>query len=262
MISTLRPALGGAILAGALCAGGAAQAETLKFQALINDVSGLTAADGMDRAPGANIGRVDLMFDTMTSLLSVKFNVSGFETGQLHLAHIHGTFDGGASGTPTDAMSPTLADDASGNGVVDLTEGAPAYGPIILALKDDSVMAPFGGFGEAEGPNGVIDDMFTFDLSSTSAFGEIGSTGTFYDADDLMPFDFREIVIHGATLANGGGFSDTGHPNDVGPGEYSAFVPVGVGEITAVAAVPLPAAGWALIAAIGGLGALRARRRG
>ena len=78
-----------------------------------------------------------------------------------------------------------------------------------------------------------------------------------FSAADLLPLGLREIVLHGGFLAEGQGF---------GPGEadgtagYKTVLPVAAGVITA-APVPLPASVWLIAAALGGLGALRARRR-
>ena len=63
-------------------------------------------------------------------------------------------------------------------------------------------------------------------------------------------------MLHGGFLDEGQGF---------GPGEaggttaYKTVLPVAAGVITA-APVPLPASVWLIAAALGGLGALRARR--
>jgi hypothetical protein len=241
--------LASAGLASALLLGGPAQAGTFTYEATLNDLSGLGGS-----------GRADLIFDDAARTLQVLIQASGFAPDMLHVQHIHGPIGG-------NAVSPTLADDdADGDGVLELLEGAPKYGGILLSLFDEAAaMAgdPFNGFPSA--PNGVIDFAFTYDLDATGAF----QPGVSFA--DLFPLEDREIVIHGAFLAPGiGGVGNEGPDNDLFKnGGYSNFVPVAAGEIVAVGGtplgvtpspVPLPAAGWALIAALGTLAAMGRRR--
>lgn len=220
-------------------------AETFTYEAILNDISGLGGS-----------ARADMVFDSLSNSLYVNIQGGGFAPDMLHVQHVHGRFN--ADGSVRDSVSPTLADDADGDGVVELLEGLPLYGGILLSLFDeDAAGDAFGGFPSA--PNGIIDFEHTYDLSATGALSD-GITPA-----DLFPLDRREIVIHGAFLAPGiGGVGNEGPGNSLfDAGGYSNFVPVAAGEIrqlTGLAPVPLPAAGWALLAALGGLGALRARR--
>lgn len=229
-----------------------AQAGVFTYEAILNDISGLGGS-----------ARADIVFDSMANDLWVRVQGGGFAADMLHVQHIHGRFD--ADGNPADSVSPTLADDADGDGVVELLEGLPQYGGILLSLFDEDAAAmgdPFGGFPSA--PNGIIDFAFEYDLDTTGAF-QAGIT-----AADLFPLDLREIVIHGAFLNPGiGGVGNEMAGNDLfDNGGYSNFVPVAAGDIRlvsgpdmAVAPVPLPAAGWLLVAGLGGMAALRRRKR-
>jgi hypothetical protein len=181
----------------------------------------------------------------------------------LHVQHIHGRFND--DGSVRDTVSPTLASaDSNGDGVVQLLEGVPFYGPIVMSLFDETdTDNGFMGFpAVTDDGYGTFAFNARYDLNSTGAF-----SGTF-GPDDLLPLDMREIVIHGAFLSPGLG--GVGNEADDDPlikfGGYSAFVPVAAGEIRlvdggmGVAPVPLPAAGWLMVAGIGGLAALRRRK--
>jgi hypothetical protein len=205
----------------------------------------------LDPLSGSGVsGRADLTLDTDTGMLDVRLRASGLAPNQLHVQHIHGTF--GPDGKPTQAVTPSFSagSDTDGDGIIELAEGVPSYGPIVLSLTDAA-----GGFPMA--PKGRIDYFHTFDLSKTDAFAGNplpDDPDNKFTVADLLPLNLREIVVHGGFLADGQGF---------GPGEangvagYKTVLPVAAG---AIAPVPLPAGIWLLGAAIGGLGVLRARR--
>lgn len=180
-------------------------------------------------------GTARLVFDDVAMTLAVNVNATGLEPDSVHVQHIHGHPGGQQSVTPSFA----LGSDADGDGFIELAEGRPFYGPIILSLTDDTQMG-FDGFPTA--PGGVIDFSFTYDLMTTSAFGA-GLT-----LADLLPLGVREIIIHGLTAPAGVGAGTPGEVN--GAGGYQAVLPVAAGQFSAV---PLPAAGWLLLTAFGGL---------
>ena len=79
--------------------------------------------------------------------------------------------------------------------------------------------------------------------------------------DDPM-LELREVVIHGRSVPSGAG-AGTMFEIDGAQDDYVAALPVAAGEIMRVdapAPVPVPAAAWLMLAGLGGLGALRARR--
>lgn len=146
--------------------------------------------------------------------------------------------------------------------MVELLKGLPKHGPILLNLIDeDDLDNCFDGFPAVTSPNGSYLFTNTYDLEATAAFGEG------FGAEDLVALEFREIVIHGAFLAPGvGGLGSEAEedPTILAEGGYSFIVPVASGEIVQVdapAPIPLPAAAWMLMAGIGGIGALRLRKR-
>jgi hypothetical protein len=236
-----------AATAAVLFAATAASAGITTYEAILEDLSGLGGS-----------ARADIVHNSGANTLYVNIQGGGFAPDMLHVQHIHGRFN--ADGTPRDSVSPTLADDADGDGVIELLEGLPRYGGILLSLFDETdLMNGFDGFPSA--PNGVIDFEATYDLATTSAFAD-GIV-----ADDLFPLELREIVIHGAELPPGiGGVGNEGPGNSLfDNGGYSNFVPVAAGEIrridpSGMAPVPLPAAGWLLVGGVAGMAALRRRK--
>lgn len=219
------PGLKAASIAAVMMAGAAAipaQAAiyVVNFETLNN--SGVTGTATLDH-------------DEEAQTLQVRFDVSGLEPNQGHVAHIHGVFDD--SGNPANSVSPTIADDMDGDGFVELGEGVPSYGPIIIPLGDI-------------GANADGTSMFSmlYDLTETATFGEG------FSLEDLIPLTLREIVIHGLTVPAGPGAGTTGEVN--GTNGYLAVLPVASGQIMAAGAIPEPAT-WATMLlgffAMGGL---------
>lgn len=188
---------------------------------------------------------LDLSDDHKT--LTVTTNATGLEPNQDHVQHIHGLFS--AAGAIADSMTPTLANDADGDGFIELAEGAPVYGPIILSLEVINT------------PDGNASITKTYDLTDPSVFNT-NAAGEPFTAADLMPLTFREIVLHGRSVDAGIGADTLNEVNGIGG--YIAELPVAAGEIEAVdaAAVPEPdvIATLALIGVVGGVSILRRQR--
>ncbi len=159
--------------------------------------------------------------DDGTPYLNVSIVGEGMTANIGHAQHIHGTFDG--QGNPTDATTPTLADDADGDGIVEVLEGVGKYGDVLLGLTDAD-----GNFVETDA-NGQLSFIQSYDLSDNSQFVS-PVTNANYTAEDLMPLALREIVLHGMVVPDGLG-AGTGGEVDGGTNGYTGILPVAAGEI-------------------------------
>ena len=201
-----------------------------------------------------------IVYDDIAQTLAVDLTASGLDDG-LHPQHIHGLVD-----PNRDSVSPTAEDDTDGDGFVELAEGVPAYGPVILPLVDADGMFPTS-------TGGGYQFSALYDLTDASVFN-----GDF-TIEDLAPdmLELRELVVHGQNVPEGsgagtlgevgGGYMDPALPVpfdqerfDEGVGGFIPVLPAAAGVVE-VAPIPVPAAAWLLMAGLGGLGALRARRR-
>lgn len=100
--------------------------------------------------------------------LTVTIEAMGLEANKVHPQHIHGFTEDNRNST-----CPTMAADTNGDGLVDLVEGLPSYGPVLLTLTP---------------------------LPTADASGRITYTQTFTVTKDLLPLQNRAIVLHGLTV--------------------------------------------------------------
>ena len=163
--------------------------------------------------------------------LRVQIDADGLEdltdVGGIHVAHIHGQFEGNADnplleqgdgaffdgdgGIAANSILPTVeSSDIDGDGFVNFLEGRPSYGPVVLNLTSEQIEAapdgtpPLSYFLELAGageinpaelfPSGTefnLDTTYTFDLSDPDELRQY---------NNLTPLSEREIVLHGLTI--------------------------------------------------------------
>lgn len=116
-------------------------------------------------------------------LFRITVNAKGLEPGIPHPQHIHGAL-GSGPGTCPDA-----GDDANRDGVVDVIEGVPDYGPILLTLDSD---LSNGSGTEVDGLPNPENDGGAIRYRMSGSWSEIqaGLGGTPVLGD-------RHIVLHG-----------------------------------------------------------------
>lgn len=169
-------------------------------------------------------GTARLTMDEDAGTFTVQIDGQNLDA-TVHPQHIHGVPGGNVT---AQAVCPTTADDANEDGFVDVLEGLPRYGGILLPLDDDiSTQAQnIPGF-----PTGA-----SIDYSASTSLTALRSALVSDDEDDTDPIvtlgaagaldlDNYVIVIHGTT--------DT-LPTTVGslPGlPAAATLPVACGQI-------------------------------
>ena len=174
---------------------------------LLTSVVALAACDGssgdgitsyvVDLQPlnesGVN-GTATINVDSEANVLSVTLNADGLDD-TAHAQHIHAR--------PAEiAVCPTSAADANADGFVDVVEGLPSYGGILLPLDNDisTQEATSEGF-----PSGT-----SIAYSTSASLGDVRSALAVTDDDDSDPvvtlgpdgtlaFSDFAIVVHGTT---------------------------------------------------------------
>ncbi|UJH91386.1 hypothetical protein LZ575_00935 [Antarcticibacterium sp. 1MA-6-2] len=142
----------------------------------------------------------------MDNKLTVKVWADGLTPSMVHPQHIHG-LESDENGTcpPSPGETGFMAADTNGNGVIELGEGAPFYGPVLLSLYN-----PIDEFPVANA-DGELYYERTFTLGETE-FEEEGAVPTW---EELAPLVNRTIVLHGMNFE----------------GNYIATLPVACGQI-------------------------------
>lgn len=132
--------------------------------------------------------------------LTVEIRAENLEANRVHPQHIHGFMD-----TKKNSTCPDPSADTNGDGIVDLVEGLPSYGGVLLELY-----LPIDEFPVADA-DGMLHYTRTFTLGEVE-FEEEGQVISYHD---LKPLQNRTIVLHGMTV----------------DGEYIATLPVACGQI-------------------------------
>ena len=177
-------------------------------------------------------GTVSFVLSDDRSTLTVNLLATGLEPNRPHIAHIHGLFSNITSGTPVNSTVPGPAQDTDRDGFIELAEGTPTYGPVLVPFPDFTVDA-----------NGVANYSRVFNLLDPSTFNASFNRADLLGAD-LSSLDLREVVLHGMTVPPGPGAGTPGEVN--GTNGYLLALPVAAGEITRVGAVPEPST-WAMM---------------
>lgn len=140
-----------------------------------------------DRRTPLGVTEGKAYFRVVNGQLTAVVDVAGAEPADaafpegLHPQHIHAA-----------DRCPTMADDANGDGVVDVIEGLPKYGPIMVPLDDNlaDTSSQVTGFPLAAGVRGTY--HYTASASVAAVEAALGH-----------PLDLptRHVVIHGVDLA-------------------------------------------------------------
>lgn len=165
-------------------------------------------------------GDAELTLDLADDEFRARVDAGGLAPGIAHLQHVH-----------LAASCPGPADDANGDGFVDILEGSARYGPILLPLDDVLAVQAAGAFPEADGDGGL---SYREEERLSSVLADLRREDP--DPDDLLAkldqgedldLDGRTVVLHGVAAA-------TDLPGSVGTPagtEARATLPVACGEL-------------------------------
>jgi len=159
-----------------------------------------------------------------SSVLSLSIDAAGLTPNVQHAQHIHGLFDDDRNAI--DSTTPGLQNDSDRDGMVEVIEGVPSYGDILLPLLNED-----GIFPSADA-DGNLSFVTTYDLSDDSQFMS-AVTGNSYTSEDLFPLIFREIVLHGVDVPSGIGQGTDGEVDGDQNG-YVPLLPAGAGELMSI----------------------------
>ena len=131
--------------------------------------------------------------------LTVTVAAMGLLADQPHAAHIH-------FGADARHECPTLGDDSDGNGRLNTSEGAPAYGPVVVSLTKSGDTSP--------------DSTLAIDRFDTAKGGEIsyerGSIKVSEDVANAVADGEAVVVIHGVDHNDNGKY-DGKEKSDLDP---------------------------------------------
>jgi len=170
--------------------------------------AGTHVIDGrtLDIPPASGNAKITLQGDVVT----VQIEMDGVTAGDLHPQHIH-----------AGPRCPDPSADVNGDTFLDVIEGLPDYGPILVNLDSDLSSNPAGMFPRAEGSG--FNTASSYDYSATGSRTHIQD-----EIQTALKLGTRHVVIHGID-------PDSALPKSVAtlgsiPNEIT--LPVACGELT------------------------------
>lgn len=118
-------------------------------------------------------------------VVTVHIDAAGVTAGDIHPQHIH-----------AGPRCPNATDDVNGDSFVDVIEGLPKYGPILVNLDSDLSSNPAGMFPRAGGSGVNTPDSYAY--SATGSRTHIQD-----EIQTALKLGTRHVVIHGIDLSSG-----------------------------------------------------------
>ena len=173
-----------------------------------------------DIGPAAVEGQAQIFIQGDT--IRVHLNARGVAPGIVHAMHIHAS-----------DRCPDASDDANGDGVVDVIEGLPKYGPILVPLDSDLSSQAAGTFPtssnggtihyhDSADVNAMLADLHAVDPNTGDAVIKLAP-------GEALNLAGRHIVVHGVDPST----SLPATTASLGTAPPQATLPVACGEITA-----------------------------
>lgn len=157
----------------------------------------------LDPIPGSGVrgyGHAEVEFDEKGRIDEFEVAAQGLLADQPHAAHVH-------FGETARNECPTLMDDASGDGRLTTTEGAPAYGPVMLSLTTE---------GDTSPESVLAIDRFDTATEGTINYERDGLFETAEGVSEAIAEGKGVVVVHGVDY-NGSGKYDGEAMSDLDP---------------------------------------------
>lgn len=118
-------------------------------------------------------------------VVTVSIEIAGVTAGDIHPQHIH-----------AGPRCPDSSADVNDDTFVDVLEGLPDYGPILVNLDSDLSSNSAGMFPVAEGSG--VNNASSYDYSATGSRSHIQD-----EIQTALKLGTRHVVIHGIDLSSG-----------------------------------------------------------
>ena len=148
----------------------------------------------LDPIPGSGVhgsGHAEVEFDEEGVINEFEVAADGLLADHPHAAHIH-------FGEQARHECPTLEDDENGDGHLNTTEGAPAYGPVMLSLTTE---------GDTSPASVLAIDRFDVATDGTINYERDGHFETAEGVAEAIAAGEGVVVIHGVDYNEDGTYS-------------------------------------------------------
>jgi hypothetical protein len=183
--------------------------------------SGASHHAELDPVPHDPMASGDSMTDAHSNLVRegdfviATVHVDGAAPGLVHAQHIHGV---GLH------ACPGIRRDTNGDGLIDTSEGAPDYGPVVVSLTTSGDTSPASGLAVDRFPVANSHGSYTYVRKL-----RVGADIPQVVADNL---DSYHIVVHGIDTNHNGMYDFSKGPSDLNPAfPQEATVPAACGLI-------------------------------